>query len=115
MHVVAAAEHLQGVAVEIAVVVFVFERPGRDLRPRRLPLHVIEVFVADRAIDRAENDDLVFAHEFLREASCCRDQRTCRWIIADGAAIPQSAAEIYWCCREARARGDRAEGSRGGM
>src|SRR5713101_4482178 len=61
--IVTAPQHLDGVSAEVAIMVFVVERPGSDLGPRRLPPHVLKVFFTDRAIDGAKGNALMFAHQ----------------------------------------------------
>jgi hypothetical protein len=67
--IVSAAEHVEGIAAEVAVVVFVIEGPGRYLGPRGLLAHVLEVLVADRLLGRPEADALKFAHTLIPEVA----------------------------------------------
>src|SRR6266852_7956402 len=62
MKIVIMPQHLDGISAEVAILVFVVERPGSDLGPRRLPPHVLKVFFTDRAVDGAEGNVLIFAH-----------------------------------------------------
>src|SRR5258708_38284177 len=62
MVVVAPAEIFLGVAVEVAEVVLVLERPLGDLGAGGLLSHEGEVLFAYRGVNRAEDDVLVFTH-----------------------------------------------------
>jgi len=63
MEIVTLAEHFIGIAVEIAIVIFVLEFPTRNIRPSRLPLQIRKLLLAKRSIDGQEMDVLIFAHE----------------------------------------------------
>jgi len=54
-----------GVPAEVAVMVFIVERPGCNLGAGRLPTHIFEVFFTDGTVDGSERDGLVLAHRCL--------------------------------------------------
>src|SRR5260370_25869357 len=62
VEIVTAPQHLDGISAEVAIIVFVVERPGSDLGPRRLLPHILKVVFRDRAVDGAEGNVLIFAH-----------------------------------------------------
>lgn len=51
--------------MEIAEVILIGEIPPRDLRPRRLPPHELDLLVIQRPVKGQEMDVLVFAHGTL--------------------------------------------------